>query len=98
MIERLGLDWQSRTCWLDVLAFFEPGSDARAARIEWWGVRDLRVPFGEPWGLGGHTSINAQRKEDAATFVIELQSGDDIRVVAASTMLIETSHAHPRDR
>ena len=39
VMERLGLDGQSRTCWLDVLAFFEPGSDARAARIEWWGVR-----------------------------------------------------------
>ena len=83
----LTLDWWTRTCRLELAVFFRHGEDAEPAVIEWEGVGSVTVSRDEPWGPSDY--VNSQRREGERSFVIEIQSGDEIRVVADSVSLHE---------
>lgn len=89
----LTLNWQARTCRLSLDVFFHRGEDAHPAVVEWRGVSALSVSRDEPWGPSGH--VNGQRREGRRIYVIESQSGDEIRVVADSATLFGGGAAEP---
>jgi len=80
-LSELRLDWSQRVCVGSVLAFFHSGQPAVARKIVWHGVIEASVPHRAPWGESAF--INAARFE-AGTFIVEMQSGDEIRIVAQS--------------
>jgi hypothetical protein len=83
------LDWEARTCRMELeSAFFRHGEDAQPGVIEW---REVTVTRHEAWGPS--VFINSQRREGEREFVIEMQSGDEIRVTAGSASLHEL-HEH----
>tara|TARA_R100000789_G_scaffold14405_1_gene17788 strand:+ start:198 stop:530 length:333 start_codon:yes stop_codon:yes gene_type:complete len=87
----LCVDWVERTCVLDLSVFFDPSQRARPAVVIWRSVRSVSLSRENPWGPSA--SVNDQRIETDQTFVIEMQSGDEIRVVAESAQLLESSAA-----
>jgi hypothetical protein len=89
----LTLDWQARTCRLELDVFFRRGEDARPAMVEWQGVSAVSVSRNDPWGPSDH--VNGQRCEGDRGYVIEVQSGDEIRVTADSATLHERRAAEP---
>jgi hypothetical protein len=89
----LTLDWETRTCRLELAVFFHRGESAQPAVIEWRGVSALRVSRDDPWGPSVY--VNGQRREGERSYVIEVQSGDEIRVTADSATLHEHRAAEP---
>jgi hypothetical protein len=81
VLKELTVDWASRTCVAEVSAFVDGlKSPAQERRIVWRRIEEVVVPRRAPWGDSVH--INSAREEDGQ-FVIEMQSGDVIRVAAA---------------
>ena len=89
----LTFDWRTRTCRLELGVFFCRGEDARPAVVEWRGVSALSVGRDDPWGPSDH--VNGQRREGERGYVVEVQSGDEIRVTADSATLRELRAAEP---
>lgn len=81
ILRELRLDWVQRVCVAAVDAFVEPGQSAVARQIFWHGVIEASIPHRAPWGESQH--VNATRFEADSSFVLEMQSGDEIRIVAA---------------
>jgi hypothetical protein len=76
----LRLDWSQRVCVATVQAFVQRDQQAVARQIIWYGMREASIPHHAPWGES--QSINAARVEPGSAFVLEMQSGDEIRIVA----------------
>ena len=54
---------------------------ARPAKLTWRRTEEVVAPHRMPWGASVH--VNAVREEDG-WFVLEMQSGDVIRIAAES--------------
>lgn len=85
VVRSIRLDWEAGRVTLDAEVFFTHEEHAKAASIEWSGVRELHVPRRQPWGPS--YMINGQRTAGGA-FIFEMQSGDEVRVVADSVELV----------
>ena len=79
-LSEVRLDWSQRVCLASVLAFVQTGQPAVARQIVWHGVSEALIPHRAPWGESAF--INAVRAEPSGIFVVEMQSGDKIRIVA----------------
>lgn len=80
VLHELRVDWPQTTCTAEVEAFIDPRQTALPRRLIWRGVRDVQAPHRAPWGDSAH--INSARFQSPDIFVIEMQSGDEIRIVA----------------
>ena len=76
-LRQLRLDWSQHLCIASVLTV---GSPAVEHQIIWHGVSEALIPHRAPWGES--VSINTVRAESGSVFVVEMQSGDEIRIVA----------------
>ena len=85
MPSSITVDWEERTCLAKLSAFLKPDRDAVDCAILWEGVT-VQISHRSPWGDSKH--INQQRL-DSENFVLEMQSGDEIRVMAAEVTLEE---------
>jgi hypothetical protein len=83
------LDPEDQTCRLDLDVFFESGEDARPATVEWTDVTGLAFSHEAPWGRSAHVYVNRQWREGERVYVLELQTGDEVRVTAGSASLHE---------
>ena len=82
------LDWETRTCRMKLeSAFFRRGENAQPGVIEWREVTRFTLTQNDPWGPS--VFVNSQWREGEREFVIEMQSGDEIRVTADSASLHE---------
>jgi hypothetical protein len=82
VLKDLTVDWAARTCVAVVSAFVDGlKSPAQERRIVWRRIEEVVIPRRAPWGDSAH--INSAREEDGR-FVIEMQSGDVIRIAAES--------------
>ena|ERR1700693_3236016 len=80
VLKELRVDWAARTCLAEMDAFVDGlEKPAQPLRIVWHKVEEVVVPHRDPWGNSVH--INSAREEDGQ-FMIEMQSGDVIRIVA----------------
>jgi hypothetical protein len=80
VLHQLRVDWAHATCTAEMEAFIDPRQTAVARHLIWRGVRELQVPHRSPWGESTH--INSARFKSPDVFIIEMQSGDEIRIVA----------------
>ena len=85
ILHDIRLDWETGRCIAVVDVFLTPGQNAEPCWIEWLGVMDLDLPRKHPWGPSVH--INGIILRSAGEHVIEMQSGDEIRVLAKSAEL-----------
>lgn len=83
------VDAESQTCRLDLEVFFERDEYARPAQIEWRDVTGLTFPQEAPWGRSAYVNINRQWQEEHGVYVIELQTGDEVRVTAGTASFQE---------
>jgi hypothetical protein len=79
-LKLLRIDWTQRTCVAELDVFLDRSQDAVPGILTWHAVTDIVVPHRDPWGPS--TFINASRFEPPAVYVIEMQSGDHIRITA----------------
>ncbi|MGD1001703.1 MAG: hypothetical protein ABSA67_13500 [Candidatus Brocadiia bacterium] len=78
----LRVDWSSRTCTADMSAFVDGLNHwAQPRRLTWKKIQEVVIPLREPWGPS--EQINSARQEEGA-YLVEMQSGDVIRIVAES--------------
>jgi hypothetical protein len=85
VLHELRVNWSDRKCVADLAAFVEgPSSMAQARRLIWTDVAEVIIPQRCPWGASAH--VNSVR-EEKGWFVVEMQSGDLIRVAAANLEL-----------
>lgn len=90
VLASLPFDWKDRSCVVTLAAFLDPGQPAVACSITFEDVSDLSVPHHRPWGPSVH--VNDLVRTDEA-FVLEMQSGDAIRIVAARVRLVRSDRA-----
>jgi hypothetical protein len=82
VLKELRLDWSAGICVAELVAFTDGlQKPARAAKLIWKKTQEVIAPHRAPWG--GSVHINHAREEDG-WFVLEMQSGDVIRVAAES--------------
>lgn len=83
------VDWEHKTCQMDLNLFLKIGSsvDAVPYKIIWIGLLNVNIPFKYPWGKS--VFINSQRKEGENKYIIEMQSGDEIKIESEKIDLIE---------
>jgi hypothetical protein len=81
LLKSVEIDWEKKTCRIEVAAFVEANAWATPHQLLFSGVTSLSVPHEEPWGPS--SSVNAT-SQDNNRFQIEMQSGDIIEVAATS--------------
>jgi hypothetical protein len=80
VLKNLRVDWASRTCIAEVSAFVDGlARPAQERRITWKKVQEAVIPLRAPWGRSAQ--INSAREEEGS-YLVEMQSGDVIRIVA----------------
>jgi len=79
ILKALYVDWMVRTCSADVEVFVARDQEAQPRKIIWQKVRKIILPHEDPWGPS--VFINAVR-QDEHCYIIEMQSGDEIRIDA----------------
>jgi hypothetical protein len=85
VIGRLEVDWEQRVARLDLDLVISPNENGRRAVLEWQGVTRVELTRTEEWGPS--SSVNSLRREREGEYVVEVQSGDEIRVTADSASL-----------
>jgi hypothetical protein len=77
----LYFDWAEKVCTAKVIAFVHSlKQSAEARQIVWHNVREVSILHHAPWGKS--SQINAARVELGDIFILEMQSGDEIRIAA----------------
>jgi hypothetical protein len=84
-LNSIRIDWPERLCVMALLVFLRPGADAQECELRFTGVDNLVVPHRAPWGPSSY--VNEQRRE-GRVFVIEMQSGDELRIEADRAELV----------
>lgn len=98
IVGTFALDLETETCSLDLDVFFDRGENARPARIEWEGVTGFAFGLEYEWGHAAFVSINRQWREDGDVFVLELQTGDEVRITAKDARLQDLGAVEPTAR
>jgi hypothetical protein len=88
-LQSIQIDWEKRLCRLMLSAFLDQGRDAVECTIVFDRVADIQIPHRAPWGES--VFINSQHVSGNETFVVEMQSGDEIRISADSATLTRQS-------
>jgi hypothetical protein len=86
-IESFLIDWNNKICQLNLNVFLNIGEDAVPCKIIWSDLIEINIPSKSPWGQS--TFINSQRKNSENEYLIEMQSGDEIKIFARKAELIE---------
>lgn len=82
VLKELRFDWVAGICVAELMAFTDGlQKPARAVKLVWNKTEEVVVPHRAPWGSSTH--VNCTR-EDNGCFVLEMQSGDMIRIAAES--------------
>jgi hypothetical protein len=89
VLKSIHIGWESRVCRLALSAFLEEKRNAVDCIITFEGVIDVEIPHRTPWGES--VFVNEQHLDGDNTYVIVMQSGDEIRITANSARLSNTS-------
>ena len=89
VVGTFALNLEAETCSLDLDVFFGAGEDARPARIEWASVIAFTVVMDYDWGQSAYVTIDRQRRGSDDAYVLELHTGDPVRIKAASAHLFD---------
>jgi len=76
----LRVDWRQRTCVAELDVFIDRSKDAVPRLLTWHAVKEALIPHHDPWGPS--TFVNSARFEAPDVYIIEMQSGDAIRIRA----------------
>jgi hypothetical protein len=87
-IDTFSIDWNNKTCQLNLKVFLKTGEDAVPCKIIWRDLIEISIPSKNPWGKS--VFINNQRKISEDEYLIEMQSGDEIKISAGQVELIES--------
>ena len=87
VLSRLVVDWARAACVLELHAFTRPEEDARPCELRFARVTRLEVAHASPWGESA--SVHHGRHEKRDVYVLEMQSGDVIRLEAGSAEFVE---------
>jgi hypothetical protein len=86
-VEGAELSWDEGQLRLRLHVFFDLTDNASPATLTFSGLLELATTMKRPWGTAAATTILDQRRDEGGVYVLELQSGDEVRVVAASALL-----------
>ena len=86
-IETFSIDWNNKTCQLNLNIFLNTDEDAVSCKIIWRDLIEVNIPSKAPWGES--VFINTQRRNGENDYLIEMQSGDEIRISAGKVELME---------
>jgi hypothetical protein len=88
-LHSISVDWESKTCTLLTSIFNDKDKSAVPFRLTWHNVTDIHIPHNELWGPS--IFIYEQEIDEAGTYIIRMQSGDEIKIVAEKAVLAKES-------
>ncbi len=74
---RIIINREARTCSLLFRLVVPSDQAASAGTLTFTGLRSVALPFEQPWGPSN--SVNRMWREEPDMFVVEIQSGDELR-------------------
>ncbi len=86
-LDKITIDWENKFCQFDLDIFIQSGSDAIPHKIIWSDLIEINIPCRYPWGKS--IFINSNRKKGLNEYIIEMQSGDEIKIIAEKIELFE---------
>ncbi|MCM3900305.1 MAG: hypothetical protein ND866_01210 [Pyrinomonadaceae bacterium] len=84
-LKTINVDWQAKVCVITVDALLNVEREPVDCAIRWEGVSCVEVQHNSPWGES--ISVNQQRLESENVYVLEMQSGDEIKIRAEGVTL-----------
>lgn len=75
------IDWPRRSCTLVFTLVHDLGQRPSRGELTFVGLRRVSLPFEEPWGPSN--SVNGASTPEPGVFIIELQSGDRLELLAS---------------
>ena len=87
LVEAAELSWDKRRLIVRLQVFCDLTKDAVPATLTFTGLLEVATTMGRPWGSAVATTILAQRHDGGGVYVLELQSGDEVRIVADAAVL-----------
>jgi hypothetical protein len=86
ILHTLSIEWEARRCVAELEVFVDHTKEAVPRLLIWHGVTALVAPHHNPWGPS--VFVNTALFEPPSTYVIEMQSGDEIRITAERCELV----------
>lgn len=77
--------WEEKICTIYISAFLDLNQNAVDCTMTFTGVTLLEVKQEQPWGFSFY--INGQKFIHPNEYIIEIQSGDNIRLIAGAVEL-----------
>jgi hypothetical protein len=87
ILHELQYEWEKKTLTMFISAFVKPKENAVPRQILWQDVSEIIIPHQNPWGPS--VFINTKSVDNSGIFIIEMQSGDEIRIRAKTFEFIE---------
>jgi hypothetical protein len=85
-------DWEKDICSFTMSAFLDGiGKDGMDCILQFDRVSRVEIPHEAPWGKSSY--VHTIREPAEGTFIIEMQSGDEIRIAAESFTITKTEPA-----
>ena len=88
VVEDIILIWGERTLNFNVLAFAESGKEASPYKLQFFGVSSFICLHQSSWG---ESSFVNQATELSGVYVIEMQSGDKIEIIADTFLFLSVA-------
>jgi hypothetical protein len=90
-ISSIEINWEKKICAIKLAVFIIKDEFAVDCILQFDEVSRVDVPLQSPWADSVY--INEQREEAGGVFLIEMQSGDEIRITAKSFKLVRVNAA-----
>ncbi len=84
ILDGVTVEWSEGTCIVQLRAFFDQTQAAEPIELHFTRVSSVCVPRNAPWGESVY--VNSTRAE-GSRYVLEMQSGDEIEVIAGGVSL-----------
>jgi hypothetical protein len=81
------VSWAERELVLRLYVFYEATDEALPATLTFTGLGSMSTSMQRPWGDAAEVTILDQRHEPGGKYVLQLNTGDEVRVTADAAVL-----------
>jgi hypothetical protein len=95
-VHTMDLDWKAGVFRINLSVFFDRTQDAKHSELIFWAVTGLEIPREAPWGHSIY--VNSALFEPPNLYVLQMQSGDVLKIRAGAFQLRATVERRPTSR
>ena len=89
------MDWESKECVAAMGASLKPREHAIPCTLRWENITEVHISHNEPWGPS--VIINRRRMDKSGAYVIQMRSGDELRIPAERVSLGTGLEVRPKN-